>query len=48
MDSSRHLELGMQRIDGHLMSLGFNKSVVNPNQYYKTINSESLNFGPLR
>jgi hypothetical protein len=30
------------RIDGHLMSLGFNKSVANPNLYYKTVNGESL------
>jgi hypothetical protein len=30
------------RIDGHLMSLGFNKSVVDPNLYYKTVNGESL------
>jgi hypothetical protein len=30
------------RIDGHLMSLGFNKIVVDPNLYYKAINVESL------
>jgi hypothetical protein len=30
------------RIDGHLMSLGFNKSVIDPNLYYKTVNSEAL------
>jgi hypothetical protein len=30
------------RIDGHLMSLGFNKSVVDPNLYYKTVNGKSL------
>jgi hypothetical protein len=30
------------RIDGHLMSLGFNKSVVDPNLYYKTVNGEYL------
>ena len=30
------------RIDGHLMSLGFNKSVVDPNLYYKIVNGESL------
>jgi hypothetical protein len=30
------------RIDGHLMSLGFNKSVVDPNLYYKTVNGEAL------
>jgi hypothetical protein len=30
------------RIDGHLMSLGFNKSVVDPNMYYKTVNGEAL------
>jgi hypothetical protein len=30
------------RIDGHLMSLGFNKSVVDPNLYNKTVNGESL------
>ena len=30
------------RIDGHLMSFGFKKSVVDPNLYYKTINGESL------
>jgi hypothetical protein len=29
-------------IDGHLMSLGFIKSVVDPNLYYKTVNGESL------
>jgi hypothetical protein len=27
---------------GHLMSLGFSKSVVDPNLYYKTVNGESL------
>ena len=30
------------RIDGHLMSLGFSKSVFYPNLYYKTVNGESL------
>jgi hypothetical protein len=30
------------RIDGHLMIFGFNKSVVDPNRYYKTVNCESL------
>jgi hypothetical protein len=30
------------RIDGHLMSLGFNKSVVDPSLYYKTVNGEAL------
>jgi hypothetical protein len=30
------------RIDGHLMIFGFNKSVVDPNLYYKTVNGESL------
>jgi hypothetical protein len=30
------------RIDGHLMILGFNKSVFYPNLYYKTVNGESL------
>jgi hypothetical protein len=30
------------RIDGHMMSLVFNKIVVDPNLYYKTINGESL------
>jgi hypothetical protein len=30
------------RIDGHLISLGFSKSVVDPNLYYKTVNGESL------
>jgi hypothetical protein len=30
------------RIDGHLMNLGFNKSVVDPNLYYKTVNGEAL------
>jgi hypothetical protein len=30
------------RIDGYLMSLGFNKSVVDPNLYYKIFNGESL------
>jgi hypothetical protein len=30
------------RIDGHLMILGFNKSVVDPNMHYKTVNGESL------
>ena len=30
------------RIDGHLMSLGFNKSVVDPNMYFKTVNGEAL------
>jgi hypothetical protein len=29
-------------IDGHLMSLGFNKSVLDPNLYYKIVNGESL------
>ena len=40
MDSSRHLV----RIDGYLMSLGFNKSVVDANLYYKIVNGESLIF----
>jgi hypothetical protein len=31
-----------ERIDGHMMSLGFNKSVVDPSLYYKTVNGESL------
>jgi hypothetical protein len=30
------------RIDGHLMSLGFNKNVVDLDLYYKTINGEFL------
>jgi hypothetical protein len=30
------------RIDGHLMSLGFNKIVVDPNLYYNIVNGESL------
>jgi hypothetical protein len=30
------------RIDGHMMSLGFKKSVVDSNLYYKTVNGESL------
>jgi hypothetical protein len=30
------------RIDGHLMILGFSKSVVDPSLYYKTVNGESL------
>jgi hypothetical protein len=30
------------RIYGHLMSLGFRKSVVDPNLYYKTVNGEAL------
>jgi hypothetical protein len=30
------------RIDGHLMSLSFKKSVVDPNLYYKTVNGKSL------
>jgi hypothetical protein len=30
------------RIDGHLMSLGFSKSVVDPNLYYNTVNGEAL------
>jgi hypothetical protein len=30
------------RIDGHLISFGFNKSVVDPNMYYKTVNGEAL------
>jgi hypothetical protein len=30
------------RIDGNLMSLGFKKSVVDPNLYYVTVNGESL------
>jgi hypothetical protein len=30
------------RIDGYLMSLGFNKSVVDPNLYYKTVNGKSV------
>ena len=30
------------RIDGYLMSLGFKKSVVDPNLYYKTLNGKSL------
>jgi hypothetical protein len=30
------------RIDGHLMSLGSSKSVVDPNMYYNIVNGESL------
>ena len=30
------------RIDGHLMSLGFSKSIVDPNLYYKIVHGESL------
>jgi hypothetical protein len=30
------------RIDGHLMSSGFRKSVSDPNLYYKTVNGESM------
>jgi hypothetical protein len=30
------------RIDGHLMSLGFSKSVVDTNLYYKIVNVEAL------
>jgi hypothetical protein len=30
------------RIDEHLMRLGFNKSFVDPNLYYKIVNGESL------
>jgi hypothetical protein len=30
------------RIDGNMISLGFNKSVVDPNLYYKTVNGDSL------
>jgi hypothetical protein len=30
------------RIDGHLMILGFNKSVIDPILYYKIVNGESL------
>jgi hypothetical protein len=30
------------RIDGHLMRLGFNKIVVDPDMYYKTVNNEAL------
>jgi hypothetical protein len=30
------------RIDGHLMSVGFSKSVFDANSYYKTVNSESM------
>jgi hypothetical protein len=30
------------RIDGHLMILGFIKSVVDPNLYYKIANGESF------
>jgi hypothetical protein len=30
------------RIYGHLMSLGFKKSVVDPNLYYKTVNIEAV------
>jgi hypothetical protein len=30
------------RIDGYLMSLGFNKSVVDANLYYKIVDGESL------
>jgi hypothetical protein len=31
-----------ERIDGYLMSLGFIKTVVDPNLYYKIVNGESL------
>ena len=30
------------RINGHLMSLGFNKGVFDSNMYYKTVNGESI------
>jgi hypothetical protein len=30
------------RIDGHLMILGFRKSVIDLNLYYKTVNGEAL------
>jgi hypothetical protein len=30
------------RIDGYLMSLGFSKSVVDANLYYKVVDGESL------
>jgi hypothetical protein len=30
------------RIDGHMMSLGFRKSVFDSNMYYKTVNGESI------
>ena len=30
------------RIDAYLMSLGFSKSVADPNLYYKVVNGESL------
>jgi hypothetical protein len=32
-----------KKMDGFLMSLGFNKSVANPNLYYYIIGDESLN-----
>jgi hypothetical protein len=38
MESRKNLA----RIDGKLMSFGFNKSVVDPNLYCKTVNGESM------
>jgi hypothetical protein len=32
----------LHQIDGFLMSLGFNKSVVDPNLYYYIVGDESL------
>jgi hypothetical protein len=31
-----------EKIDGYLMSLGFNKSVVDPNLYYNIVDDECL------
>ena len=39
MDSSKHLVLGM---DGYLVNLGFTKSDVDPNLYYKIVDNEPL------
>ena len=42
MESSNHLELGMQGLIDTWWFLGFSISVVNSSLYYKTINGESL------
>jgi hypothetical protein len=34
--------LGMRKIDGYLMSLGFNKSVVDPNLHYHIVGNVCL------
>ena len=42
MGSNRLRESGMQRIDGYLHSLGFSKSTVDSNLYFKVVHNHHL------